>query len=164
MVPDAPGSADATASYTARVTDEPIDPARVMAQVGSAGDGAVLLFLGTVRNHAEGRAVTGLRYEAYLPMAREVLEQLAREAAGRLGSGGVAAVHRVGALDVGEVSVALAVSSSHRAEAFEVAKIFMDDLKVRLPVWKRERYVDGGESWVDGSAISPSSGPDSGGG
>ncbi len=130
----------------------------VMARVGGEGDGAVLLFLGTVRNHADGRPVEGLRYEAYLPMAQEVLDDLVREARERVGPGRVAAVHRVGELEVGEVSVALAVSSPHRAEAFRAARTFMDDLKKRLPVWKHERYADGAETWVDGRPIEPPSG------
>lgn len=140
----------------ARVSDEPIDPTDVLGRVGAPEDGAVLLFLGTVRDHAEGRAVGGLDYEAYLPMARSVLEELAREAADRLGTDRVAVQHRVGSLDVGEVSVAVAVSSPHRGEAFDAARTLMDDLKRRLPVWKREGYVDGAREWVDGTRIEGS--------
>lgn len=140
----------------ARVSSEPIDPAAVLERVGRPEDGAVLLFLGTVRDHADGRPVRDLHYEAYLPMAQAVLQELAREAAERLGTDRVAVVHRVGSLDVGEVSVAVGVSSPHRAEAFAAARTLMDDLKQRLPVWKREGYADGAREWVDGARIEKS--------
>lgn len=145
----------------AEVTHDPILPERVLERVGDAGHGAVLLFLGTVRNHADGRPVSGLSYEAYEPMAEEVLLELVREAAARAGTQRVAAVHRVGDLRIGEVSVALAISTPHRAEAFEAARVFMDDLKKRLPVWKHEAYLDGSRDWVDGEAIQPPPGPES---
>jgi molybdopterin synthase catalytic subunit len=137
----------------ALLTDEPIRPADVLARVGHDRDGAVLLFLGKVRNHADGRPVRGIRYEAYGPMARSVLEELAREAAERLGTDRVAVVHRTGELEVGEVSVAVAVSSPHRAEAFDAARVLMEELKRRLPVWKHEIYADGTRDWVAGSPI-----------
>jgi molybdopterin synthase catalytic subunit len=143
----------------AQVTRDPIRPERVLEQVGDAGHGAVLLFLGTVRNHADGRPVSGLRYEAYESMAEEVLLELVQEAAARAGTDRVVAVHRIGELGIGEVSVALAISTPHRAEAFEAARTFMDDLKKRLPVWKHEAYVDGSRDWVDGEEIQPPSDP-----
>jgi molybdopterin synthase catalytic subunit len=134
----------------AAVTSAPIDPGALLAVVGGAGDGAVLLFLGTVRDTNEGRPVKGIRYEAYEEMAGAVLAEVAAEAAARLGSGSLAVVHRVGELAVGEVSVAIAVSSAHRAAAYEASRHVIEEIKKRLPVWKHEHYTDGGSDWVRG--------------
>lgn len=134
----------------ADVTPEPIRAPEVLERVGAAEDGAVLLFLGTVRNHNDGRAVTGMEYEAYEAMAAPVLEEIAGEAAERCGSDRIAVVHRVGELDVGEVSVAIAVSTPHRAEAYDASRYVIEAIKERLPVWKREHYVDGERRWVPG--------------
>ena len=137
----------------AEVVHNAIDPARVLAMVGGPADGAVLLFLGTVRDHADGRAVDGLRYEAYQEMAEDVLAEIAREAAERLGTHRIAVVHRVGELSIGDVSVAIAVSSPHRAEAFQASRYVIEEIKKRLPVWKREQYVDGEAGWVPGRTL-----------
>lgn len=118
--------------------------------MGAAEDGAVVLFLGVVRNHAQGRAVDGMRYEAYESMAEEVLEDIAREAATRHGVDNLHVVHRVGELPVGDVSVAIAASSPHRAEAFAASRQVIEEIKKRLPVWKREHYVEGDAAWVTG--------------
>jgi molybdopterin synthase catalytic subunit len=135
----------------ASVGPDPIDPARVLARVGSAEDGATLLFLGVVRDHADGRAVSGMRYEAYAEMAEPVLAEIAHEAAERLGTDRLAVVHRYGELEIGEISVAIAVSSPHRAEAYEASRYVIEEIKKRLPIWKREHYVDGSEAWVEGT-------------
>jgi molybdopterin synthase catalytic subunit len=129
----------------------PIEPERVLAQVGSDEDGAVLLFMGVVRNHADGRAVQGMHYEAYAAMASGVLREIADEAAARLGTDRLSVVHRTGELAVGEVSVAIAVSSPHRGEAYEASRYVIEEIKQRLPVWKKERYTDGDASWVEGT-------------
>jgi len=138
----------------AAVVRAPLDPAAVLARVGSAEDGAVLLFVGVVRDHAEGGSVTGMRYEAYEEMASAVLAEIAREAAERLGTDRVAVEHRVGALSVGEASVAIAVSSPHRAEAYRASRYVIEEIKKRLPVWKKERYENGREDWVEGTEPS----------
>ena len=132
------------------ITAEPIDPAEVLCAVGSASDGATVAFLGHVRDHNDGRPVTGLRYEAYREMAERVLAEIAGEAEARLGGGAVAIVHRIGELAVGDVSVAIAVSSPHRADAFEVCRGLIEAVKQRLPVWKQEHYADGPEEWLPG--------------
>lgn len=134
----------------AEVVQAPIDTAEVLAKVGGPDDGAVLLFVGTVRDHADGRAVDGVTYEAYQAMARDVLGAIAGEAAEILGTDRVAVVHRTGTLDVGEVSVAIAVSSPHRAEVYEASRYVIEEIKRRLPMWKQERYADGREAWVAG--------------
>lgn len=128
-----------------------IDPTAVLARVGSDEDGAALLFVGVVRNHAEGRAVSGMRYDAYVQMAEKELGAIAEEAADRLGTDRVAVEHRTGELAIGEVSVAIAVSSPHRAESFDAARYVIEEIKKRLPVWKKEHYLDGTEGWVEGT-------------
>jgi molybdopterin synthase catalytic subunit len=142
----------------AAITAEPIRVADVLDHVGDAADGAVLLFFGTVRDCHEGRAVTGLHYDAYDAMALEVLQAIVREAAAQCGSDRIAVVHRTGELAVGEVSVAIAVSTPHRAEAYEASRTIIEQIKVRLPVWKQERYPDGAMRWLEGS-IPPESVP-----
>lgn len=133
------------------VTADPIDPAAVLDRVGAHEDGAVLLFLGVVRNHAEGRPVDGMRYDAYDAMARSVLAEIAQETAERHGVERIAVVHRVGDLELGEISVAIAVSSPHRDESYAANREIIEEIKKRLPVWKKEHYVDGDSAWVGGS-------------
>jgi len=135
----------------ARIVRDPIQTDRLLGDVGEGGSGAVLLFLGTVRDHADGRPVARLRYEAYEPMARDVLEEILVEVQGRTGVERLSAVHRVGELVVGEISVAIAVSSPHRADAYEASRLVIEEVKKRLPVWKKELYSDGQEEWVAGT-------------
>lgn len=136
--------------YSGMVQD-PIDPAEVLSRVGDDEDGAAVLFLGVVRDHADGRPVRGITYEAYQEMAAPVLGEIATEAAARLGTERLAVVHRVGTLSVGEISVAIAASSPHRAESFDAARYVIEEIKKRLPVWKKEHYADGGDGWVEGT-------------
>ncbi|CAN5841743.1 molybdenum cofactor biosynthesis protein MoaE [soil metagenome] len=136
------------------ITDLPILPEDVLAAVGSPADGAALLFVGTVRDENEGRPVSGMRYDAYVEMADGVLRAIAVEAVERAGSDRIAAVHRIGELAIGDVSVAIAVSTPHRAEAFDAVRFVIEQLKLRLPVWKHEHYVDGEPRWLAG-AVPP---------
>jgi len=137
------------------VTSGPIDPGFVLQQVGDDRDGAVLLFLGVVRNHHEGRAVRGLEYEAYEGMVRAELDRIVTEAEETLGTDRLYVVHRIGELAVGDTSVAVAVSSPHRDEAYRASKYVMEEIKKRLPVWKKEHLVDGESDWVSGVVPSP---------
>lgn len=139
----------------ARITPDPIDTAPLMEAVGSDQDGAVLLFLGIVRDHADGRSVSGMRYEAYAEMAAPVLEEIAAEAAAIIGSDRIAVVHRTGELQIGEASVAIAVSSPHRDEAYRASRHVIEEIKKRLPVWKHEHYLDGDSGWVEGVKLEP---------
>ena len=132
------------------VTSDPVDAAEVLARVGDPEDGAVALFLGIVRNHNEARPVSGMDYEGYAEMAGEQLAAIVEEAAGRAGSDRIAAVHRLGTLGVGEISVAIAASTPHRAEAFDAARYVIEEIKKRLPVWKREHYLDRDAEWLGG--------------
>ncbi|NNK63716.1 MAG: molybdenum cofactor biosynthesis protein MoaE [Gemmatimonadetes bacterium] len=129
---------------------EPIDPAGALARVGSDDDGAVVLFVGIVRNHAEGRSVSGMTYEAYTSMAASELAALASEAAERWQTDRIAVVHRTGALTLGEPSVAIALSTPHRAEGYEASRWIIEAIKERLPIWKHEHFVDGESRWVPG--------------
>ncbi len=147
---------------SASLVRDPIDPAAVLARVGGPRDGAVVLFLGTVRDHHDGRAVRGLTYEAYEEMATAVLHELVQGTLEGLREGSVHAVHRLGPLGIGEVAVAVAVSSPHRGPAFEAARLLMEELKRRLPVWKHEYYAEGDSDWVAGVPLVPDSRPGSG--
>ena len=140
------------------VQDDPISTDTVLAHVGSEEDGAVLLFLGVVRNHADGRPVRGMHYDAYRSMAQAVLREIAGEAAERLGTDRLSVVHRTGDLEIGEVSVAIAVSSPHRAEAYDASRYVIEEIKKRLPVWKKEHYTDGDARWVEGTVPPTPSG------
>lgn len=133
------------------VTTDAIDPLPLLDTLRSDEDGAVLLFLGVVRNHNDGRAVEGLEYEAYREMAEEMLRRIAEEAAERLGTDRIGVIHRTGRLEVGDTSVAIAVASPHREEAYEASRYVIEEIKKRLPVWKREQYVDGEAAWVRGA-------------
>lgn len=141
-------------SVRAVVTRDRIDVAGVLDGVAAPEDGAVVLFLGVVRDHNDGRPVRGVRYEAYEAMASRVLAEIAAEAAATLGTDRLVVVHRVGELEIGEPSVAIAASSPHRAEAFDAARAVIEAIKVRLPVWKEERYSGGESRWLEG-AVPP---------
>ena len=134
----------------ARVTEQPIDPGGLLSGTLSQADGAALLFWGVVRNENDGRAVTHLEYSAYAQMAEREMLRIADEARERFGTGAIHVVHRVGLLQIGEASVAIAVASPHRAEAYEASRYVIEQLKQRVPVWKREGYVDGDTEWVPG--------------
>jgi len=131
-----------------RLTDEPIDFAALTEAVRSTQSGAVVLFLGTVREMTDGRRTTALDYEAFGPMAESKLAEIEAEACRRWPLDRVAIVHRVGRLELGEISVAVAVSSAHRAEAFEAARYVIDTLKATVPIWKKENWHDGSSEWV----------------
>jgi molybdopterin synthase catalytic subunit len=136
-------------STLTRLVREPIDVASLAG--GTAADGAVCLFVGVVRNENRGRAVLRLEYEAYEEMALPLMEEIAAEAGRRFPVTDVRLVHRLGRLEIGEASVAVAVSSPHRAEAFAACRFAIDALKAQVPIWKKEVYADGSE-WLDGTA------------
>jgi molybdopterin synthase catalytic subunit len=139
-------------SVTARdwveVSPAAIDVDAVTAHVSGPGCGAVVVFLGTVRDHSDGKqGVTRLEYEAYEGVVEPKIAEIVAEARSKWDVDAVAAVHRIGSLDVGEVSVAVAVASAHRSEAFEAARYLIDELKHRAPIWKKEHWP-GGAEWV----------------
>lgn len=144
--------ADAYGVVHVDVVDGAIDVPALLAVVQHSGAGAVSLFLGTVRDLNDGRRVTGMEYEAYRPMALSELRAVAEAACASEPGLCVAVVHRVGALQVSEVSVAIASAHAHRAPAMDAARSMIDMLKQRVPIWKREHYVDGERSWIDPTA------------
>jgi len=130
------------------VGPDPIDHSALIVSVSGPQCGAVALFLGTVRDHSDGiEGVTHLEYEAYDDVVEQKIAEIVGEARAKWEVERVAAVHRVGSLEVGEASVAVAVGSGHRAEAFAAARYIIDELKARVPVWKKEHWP-GGAKWV----------------
>ncbi len=131
----------------AALTDGPIDTAAVTDAVSSPTRGAVLLFLGTVRNHHGGRPVERLTYSAYRSMAEERLLRIVREIEAEGDDLALAIVHRLGEVPAGEASVAIAAASPHRTAAYEASRRALERLKKEVPIWKRERYAGGEEAW-----------------
>jgi molybdopterin synthase catalytic subunit len=131
-----------------KITSAEIELGDVIRAVEAGDAGAIVHFLGIVRNNTEGREVSYLEYEAYPPMAEKKMAEIAQEIHEKWGLDRVAMIHRVGRLEIGEVSVAVAVASPHRREAFEACHYAMNRLKQIVPIWKREVWVDGEEEWV----------------
>jgi molybdopterin synthase catalytic subunit len=131
-----------------RLTHEPIDYAALTESVRSRRAGAVVLFLGTVRELTAGRETVALDYEAYVDMAQAKLAEVAAEAREKWPVIEVAIEHRLGHLELGEISVAVAVSCAHRGEAFEAGRYLIDRLKEVVPIWKKENWSDGSTEWV----------------
>ncbi|MCY3599721.1 MAG: molybdenum cofactor biosynthesis protein MoaE [Gemmatimonadetes bacterium] len=125
----------------------------IVREIGSVADGALLLFQGRVRRTNRGRTVSRLTYEAYGEMAERELSAICREALERFDVGSIAAAHRVGDLGLGEVSVAIAVTSAHRDAGYRASRWIIETIKVRLPVWKHEHYEDGESHWVGAPAL-----------
>ena len=130
-----------------RVTDEPLSLEAVVDEVTDESAGAVATFLGTVRRESRGRKVLYLEYEAYAEMAEDVMAQLAADLEHRYELWAVAIHHRVGRVEIGEASVAIAVSAPHRQDALAACKDAIDTLKRTVPLWKKEVY-EGGEEWI----------------
>jgi molybdopterin synthase catalytic subunit len=131
----------------AELVDGPIDVAGAVAAVSSPGRGAVVVFLGTVRDHHAGRPVEKLTYSAYRAMALEGLQRIVSDLEGAHQDLRAAIVHRLGEVPVGQPSVAIAVASPHRAAAYEASRTALERLKAEIPIWKREHYADGGAAW-----------------
>ena len=131
-----------------KITSEAIELGDVIRVVEAGDAGAIVHFLGVVRNNTEGREVSYLEYEAYPPMAEKKMAEIAQEIQEKWALDRVAMIHRVGRLEIGEVSVAVAVGSPHRKEAFEACHYAMNRLKQVVPIWKREVWADGEEEWV----------------
>ena len=143
------------ASDTLRICTEEIDIASVYAALADPEFGAQLVFVGVVRDQNEGSKVSAVSYEAFVPLAQTILSELAQEVReivkARLR---VVIIHRLGTLKVGEISTAIGVASAHRAESYEASRFLIEQLKVRVPVWKEEHYVDGENKWLDGAQLA----------
>jgi molybdopterin synthase catalytic subunit len=135
------------------LSHQPIDTGMLLAGVASPERGAIASFFGIVRNHQEGRAVLRLEYSAYEPMVETECARIVGEAHDRWDVA-VALVHRVGELEVGDTAVAIAAASAHRDQAFLACRYVIEEVKRRLPIWKREFYADGSAEWVGAGAAS----------
>ncbi len=131
------------------IAAEPIDLSSLSMAMEDPACGAAVWFEGRVRNHNEGRAVLRLEYEVYTPIAISEGLRIIEEARQRWAVRRAVAVHREGLLALGEVAVVVGVASAHRDEAFQAARYLIDEAKARLPIWKREHYVDGEATWVN---------------
>lgn len=131
-----------------QLTNEPIDFAALTESVRSNQAGAVVLFLGTVREMTGERRTVALDYDGYRPMAEAKLAELEAEARRRWPILHAALVHRLGHLELGDVSVAVAVSAPHRHQAFDAGRFLIDTLKDVVPIWKKENWADGSTEWV----------------
>ena len=134
----------------ASVSHEPIDMAELEALVTADSAGAIVTFNGRVRNHDDGNSVVAIDYEAH-PDASAVVEKLAAEVAVGSGACKIAIVHRAGHLNIGDIALGAAVSASHRKEAFRTLEAAVEQVKLQLPVWKRQEFADGSHEWT-GSA------------
>ena len=148
-----------------RIGREPLDPQEMAATLAVQGgseavaddpgrDGAVVVFLGLVRNHNLGRSVRYLEYEAYEPLAVKAFERIAAEIRGRWAGVGLALHHRIGRLEISEASIAIVTRSAHRADAYAANRYAIERVKQIAPIWKRE-YFEGGDVWIEGAVAAP---------
>jgi molybdopterin synthase catalytic subunit len=135
------------------LTEQPVDLGALVAAVQSPERGGIACFLGTVRNHHHGREVLRLEYSAYAPMAEAECARIVAETQSRWDVT-VGLRHRLGQLEIGEVAVAVVAASAHRDEAFIACRYVIEELKRRVPIWKREFYADGAVVWVGSGDIS----------
>ena len=133
-----------------RLTDRPIDVGQLLADVASAGAGATIAFLGTVRCSAEDGDIAAIEYSAYDEMAEAEFDRIVAEAMARWPLARVALLHRVGLVLLGEASVAIVTAAPHRADAYAASRFLIEETKRRAPIWKKERFVSGQSRWVEG--------------
>lgn len=132
---------------TSYLTDDPIDPQELVRRVVRPSDGAYVLFDGVVRDHAEGKRVESIFYDAYRPMAEKEIAKIVDAVSRELDGVAIAVVHRLGLLRVGDSSIVIVCAAPHRAEAFTACRAMIDQIKETVPIWKKERGPDG-EEWV----------------
>ena len=134
------------------VSTDPIDTAAILREVESPAHGASILFVGTVREVNDGRPVDGIEYTAYAAMAGKEMAAIATEAREKFSGSFVVIVHRLGELAIGDASVAIATANAHRDAAYQASRYVIEQLKARVPIWKREHYTDGTREWIDPTA------------
>jgi molybdopterin synthase catalytic subunit len=139
------------------LTEAPLDLVRLVARVHSPGHGGIASFLGVVRSHHQGRTVVRLTYSAYPEMAEAECARIVADAETRWPVR-VALEHRLGTLEIGEAAVAVVAAGAHRDEAFAACRHVIEELKSRVPIWKREQFADGGHDWVGQDASAPEAG------
>jgi Molybdopterin converting factor, large subunit len=135
------------------LTQEPLNPDDAVRHVMTRADGACVQFVGVVRDHSRGRAVTGLEYQVYLPMAEAQMRRIVDEVRNRWGLA-CAILHRYGPIPVGEAAVVVCVAGAHRGEAFDACRWAIDTLKAEVPIWKKEFAADG-TYWIEGDESLP---------
>ena len=133
----------------AAIVTHAIDPALLIAEVQNNENGAISIFLGTVRDSNDGRTVTALDYSAYTAMAESELAEILSDAEEKYGVRTIVIEHRVGALSLGDVSVAIASGHAHRDAAIDCTRFVIEEIKRRVPIWKLEHFADGSREWVD---------------
>jgi molybdopterin synthase catalytic subunit len=134
------------------IVDREIELGSLVREVARNANGATLLFIGTVRDVNNGRAITGMEYSAYREMAERELADIVREASAQFETEDIVVEHRLGALGLGDASVSIAVAHAHRGPAYEASRYVIEQLKQRVPIWKLEYYVDGSREWVGSNA------------
>jgi molybdopterin synthase catalytic subunit len=127
--------------------EDPLDVTEVLAALDDGASGGLTLFIGRVRDHDGGKGVVGLDYTAH-PSAPDQLREVCERVAAEYDVHGLAAVHRVGSLDIGDIAVVVATTSAHRGDAFAASRALIDTLKAEVPIWKHQRFGDGTEEWV----------------
>ena len=137
-----------------RVTEDTLNLQELVELVGDPEAGAIATFIGTARNQNEGRKVISLEYEAYPEMAEKELARLEQEAQEQWDLRGLAIVHRIGPVQIGEASVMIAVSAAHRQDAFAACRFAIEEIKKRVPIWKKEVF-EGGEVWIGTQSGQP---------
>jgi molybdopterin synthase catalytic subunit len=138
------------------ISSAPLDPNALVEAVRTSGSGGLVTFVGYVRDTAEDeRAVTGLSYEAHRELALAEMRAIGAEASTRFGAARVAIAHRIGDLAVGEAAVAIAVAAAHRGVAFDACEYAIDELKRRVPIWKKEHYASGDARWRENAGAAP---------
>jgi len=134
-----------------------IDVTAILAEVEDTANGATIVFLGQVRDVNDGRAVIGIEYSAYGEMAERELAVIASECAATFGVAHLAVEHRLGALELGDTSIVIVIAHPHRGKAYEASRFVIEEVKRRLPIWKREGYVDGTTEWVNAGGVAQQS-------
>jgi molybdopterin synthase catalytic subunit len=142
----------------ASIVTREIDPASLIEEVGSPQYGAISLFAGTVREINEGRSVSAIEYSAYKSMASAELERILDEAEAQFGVSALVVEHRIGLLGLGDVSVGIAAAHQHRTPALDCTRYVIEEIKKRVPIWKKEHYADGTREWVDPTRTTQASG------
>jgi molybdopterin synthase catalytic subunit len=146
-VPPDPANPTPSAVRLVELRETPLDVAEVLAALDDSASGGLTLFVGRVRDHDHGLGVRGLDYTAH-PTALDALRRVCDSVAEEYDVRGVAAVHRVGRLEVGDIAVVIATTSPHRGEAFAASRALIDTLKAEVPIWKHQQFSDGSEEWV----------------
>lgn len=140
---------------TFKLTQSPIDTPALLKALGDTAAGACVTFEGRVRSQNEGRSVLALEYEAYAPLAEKEGDRILAEALAKFSILGVACVHRTGRLELGDLAVWVGVTSAHRGDAFEASRYVIDQVKARVPIWKKEHYSDGSTGWINCAPSGP---------